>query len=162
MIKELNLTKDMAVAAMNRLEKACEAPDQASAADAVIFEAWFGPLVDRLAAARKTAKAKAEETKISEVKAALGLDAGDEVIFVGAHGDRAALGVKQTTHLEKGGLVSLFERDPAAVPSAAKTEALLPAAALKKLAAAGIIDKSLVYEVKKDGVKLVFKKEAKK
>ena len=162
MIKELVINKDMAVAAMNRLEKACEAPEQASAADAVIFEAWFGPLIDRLAAARKTAKIKAEETMISDAKADLGVDPADDVIFIGAHGARAALGVKETSHIEKSGLVSLFEKNPSAVPAAAKTESLLPAAALKKLAAAGIIDQSLVYETKKDGVKVVFRKEAKK
>lgn len=163
MKKELILDKNMAVSAMNRLlaaEKA-KSPEMATAKDALIFEAWYGPLVDLLAKARKISKTKMADTAIFDAKTEFGVDQADEIVFVGAHGDKGVLGVKPSTHIEKSGLESLFERDPSAVPAAAKTEALLPAVALKKLAAAGVIDKSLVYEIKKDGVTVVFPKEAK-
>lgn len=160
-MKELVLNKDMAAAAMDRLlaaEKA-KAPEQVSAADAIIFEAWYGPIADLLARARKVAKPKMADTTISDAKSELGVDPADEIVFVGARGDRATLGVKPSTHIEKSGLESLFEKDPGAVPSEAKTESLLPAVALKKLAAAGVIDHSLVYEIKKDGIQVVFSKK---
>lgn len=164
MIKELTLDKNMAVSAMNRLLVAAEAksPEMVSTKDAIIFEAWYGPLIDLLTKARKMSKPKMVDTTISDAKTEFGVSQSDDIIFVGAHGNKEPLGSKQTTHIEKSGLESLFERDPAAVPAAAKTESLLPAVALKKLAAAGVIDQSLVYETKKDGVTIVFPKEAKK